>query len=488
VSISLEDLISIKARKYAGKGEIKFDNSEPFECDFEFTFRDDGKSKFEVVSYVTNDNCNTILDLLLNEKIHYASFEGIHAKNGKIKIDKLANDGGNIDGSSLNISQREKYLIREDLLRKILSLNGADEYLEQFRNTVFTSRLRFLVMSQVVIDYEKCRDSDIITSVSSLSNFQFGSSEDNSSSMTSKIEEFSVNIDKVDIQFETKPDYPKIISQCSFNRNPYVTSTATMDLENEKTDSAINLLNKICMLLSFSNGNWIIPLYTDYFKKGTLIRIIFYKNKTYRFNKSRYLIDSKNSPFVSLEDFLTRSYIKYDSLTKDFRIHKVIEYYISALVNSIEQEKFAVGYIALEVLCNAVPAYARNKGEVIEIKAIEETRGKLKKVFEKLKLDIGNVQLEHITDEIAYKKVTIKDAQRYLLKDLSLEIDETLIKELYDIRNKLYHGADYESNYKELSEGTVKLFDLLDRLILNIFGLKGINYLSKVLNYKEKKL
>jgi len=488
VSISLEDLISIKARKYAGQGEIKFDNSEPLKCDFEFMYRDDGKSKFEVVSYVTNDNCNTILDLLLNEKVHYASFEGIHAKNGKIKIDKLALDGGNINGSSLNMSQRDKYLIREDLLRKILSLNGADEYLEQFRNTVFTSRLRFLVMSQVVIDYEKCKDSDIITSVSSLSNFQFGSSEYNSSSMFSKIEEFSVTIDKVDIQFERKPDYPKIISQCSFNRNSHVTSIATMDLENAKTDSAINLLNKICMLLSFSNCNWIIPLYTDYFRKGNVIRTIFYKNKTYRFNKSRYLIDSKNSPFVSLQDFLTRSYIKYDSLTKDFRIHKVIEYYISAHVNSIEQEKFAVGYIALEVLCNAVPAYARNKGDVIEIKAIEETRGNLKKVFEELKLDISDDQLERITDEIAYKKVTIKDAQRYLLKDLSLPTDDILINNLYDIRNKLYHGADYDSNYKELSEGLIKLFDLLDRIILSMFGLKGIIYCSKVVNYKKREL
>ena len=75
-----------------------------------------------------------------------------------------------------------------------------------------------------------------------------------------------------------------------------------------------------------------------------------------------------------------------------------------------------------------------------------------------------------------------------MLKDLSLEMDETLIKELYDIRNKLYHGADYDSNYKELSEGMIKLFDLLDRIILSMFGLKGINYLSKVLDYKEKKL
>ena len=288
--------------------------------------------------------------------------------------------------------QGDKYLLKEELLRKLLSLNGADKYLDQFRHTVFTSRLKFLVMSQVIIDYEKCGDSDIVTLVYFLSNFQFGSSDDNSDSIASKIKQISVNIDNIDIHFETKGDYHKIISQCSFNRIPNVTSTATIDLENAKIDSAMNVLNKICMLLSFSNGNWITPLYTNYFKESILLKTVFYKNKTYRFNKSRHLIESRNSPFVSLINFLTRSYIKYDSLVKDFRIHKVIEYYISAHVNNIEQEKFAVGYIALEVLCNAVPSYATKKGEVIEIKAIEETRGKLKKVFKKLAMTWNKLQ------------------------------------------------------------------------------------------------
>jgi hypothetical protein len=89
---------------------------------------------------------------------------------------------------------------------------------------------------------------------------------------------------------------------------------------------------------------------------------------------------------------------------------------------------------------------------------------------------------------VAYKKVTIKDAQGYLLKDLALEADEELIKELYCIRNKLYHGADYDSNYEKLSEGIIKLFDLLDRIILSMFCLKGTHYLSKILNYTQKKL
>jgi len=79
----MEDHISIQARKYLGKGILKFDSFVLSDCDFEFMFRDDGKSRFEAVLYVTNDNCETILELLYNEKVHYASFEGTDMKMEK---------------------------------------------------------------------------------------------------------------------------------------------------------------------------------------------------------------------------------------------------------------------------------------------------------------------------------------------------------------------------------------------------------------------
>lgn len=484
----MEGHVSVHSRKYVGKGVLRFDNSAPLDCHFEFLFRNDGKSKFEGVLYVTNDNCNTILGLLYAKKVPIASFEGNDQGNGKIIINKMGLDAGDIHGSALGLPNDDKYKIRDDLLTKIVSVLGAEQHIESFRNLVFTSRLTFLLLSQVIITYKGYEDSDIITAVHALSNFQFGPTKEPSDALSPNIETFGVNMNDVKLIFERRTDYSKLISQSAFNRNPDITCTATMDIMKSNADRSLDTLNKICMLLSFSNGNWITPIYTDYLKEGTIIRTIFHNNKTYRFNNSRYLIDPKSLPYTSLIDFLTKSYKKYDNLVKDFRIHKVIEYYISAHVNSIQQEKFAVGYIALEVLCSAVPDYATNKGEEIEIKAIKETRGKLSKVFEDLELDISCDQLERITNETAYKKVTIKDAQRYLLKDLSIEIDENLIKKLYNIRNKLYHGVDYDSNYEELSDGMIKLFDLLDRIILSMFGLKGIKYLSKILNYKQKEL
>lgn len=105
-----------------------------------------------------------------------------------------------------------------------------------------------------------------------------------------------------------------------------------------------------------------------------------------------------------------------------------------------------------------------------------------------MNVELTDEQIKHVTDKVAYKKVTIKDCQRYLLNNLSLTVDEELIKELYNIRIKLFHGSDYDSNYEELSQGIIKLFDLLDRVILSLFGLKGIIYRSKIFNYKQAKL
>jgi hypothetical protein len=64
----MEDHITIQIRKYVGKGILRFDGIT-IECDFEFMFRNDGKSRFEAVFYITNDNGDRVLDLIRGNKI-----------------------------------------------------------------------------------------------------------------------------------------------------------------------------------------------------------------------------------------------------------------------------------------------------------------------------------------------------------------------------------------------------------------------------------
>ncbi len=118
---------------------------------------------------------------------------------------------------------------------------------------------------------------------------------------------------------------------------------------------------------------------------------------------------------------------------------------------------------------------AKKKKKVIEIKAIEGTKTKLKEVLKEINLSLTEDQISKIAHKVAYKKPSIKDVQKYLLvNQLNLPFDEVLINRLYKIRNNLWHGVDYdESNSEELDKGTLELYDLLDRIILKLFGFEG---------------
>jgi len=70
------------------------------------------------------------------------------------------------------------------------------------------------------------------------------------------------------------------------------------------------------------------PIYTDVFREGQLLYSCFHNHKTYRFVKSKFIMDPMNNNIDNLVRFLTQFYSVYDALLVDFRLHKVIEYYV----------------------------------------------------------------------------------------------------------------------------------------------------------------
>jgi hypothetical protein len=227
----------------------------------------------------------------------------------------------------------------------------------------------------------------------------------------------------------------------------------------------------VCKLLSFSNGNWIVPIYRHITSNGKIV-MTFFNHRTYGFNKSRYVINPTHPEDKNIINFVQSAFEKFDKLNTDFRVNKVIEYYISSLTNSL-QEKFVIGYMALEVLCHKVKQHAKNRREPIEIKAIREAIAKLKRCFAQRSLTISDKDADEIGREMAYKDVNIRDAQRYLFTKFNIQYSEKNILKLYKIRNTLYHGHDYENTYEDiqkLHKGIFDLSELLDRVILGLFG------------------
>ncbi len=320
-----EECVCVESRKYVGSGKLIFNSSVAIDCNFEFYFRNDGKSLFESISYLTNGNIQTLLDCIAPQAVIYVSFKGVDVHGGKVEVERIGvNSGSIIAGDMGGIPNPSKYKLDRTKLLKLLSVGSAETQLEIYSNSVFTVRLQFLLVSSLIITYEDISDKEPVTSISELSNFQFGPPTDASDNFTPSIVEFVAKEEGFDITFRRKSNYYKTITQCTFNRNTDTTSESIIETNYGKILQAHSTLSKLCKLISFANSNWIIPIYTDILKNGKTIKSIFYNHKTYNFVNSRYVIDARNLEDRNLIKFLNTSYKLYEDLVRDFRIHMVI--------------------------------------------------------------------------------------------------------------------------------------------------------------------
>jgi hypothetical protein len=94
----------------------------------------------------------------------------------------------------------------------------------------------------------------------------------------------------------------------------------------------------------------------------------------YPFVNSRRVIDTVNMQDGQLIKFLENAFDAYEDLKTYFRIHKVIEYYIFALTIYVLQERFTIGYMALEYLANAAIVLSKRHGDTPAPQALEDIR------------------------------------------------------------------------------------------------------------------
>ena len=320
----------------------------------------------------------------------------------------------------------------------------------------------------------------------SLINFSYGSDDDTLITVTPNLDSFIINLEEYKFNFEKRPDYLEVKKQSSNNNNSDITVFATLVTNQREILSARETLKSVCMLLSLASCNWVVPIFEDVRNGGKLYQSILYNHKSYPYIKAKYLINSKGNPSKTLGKFIEITYNKYLELVKKFRIHKVIEYYISAqTTNNTLQESFIKGYVALEVLCKSVMDYAKEQNEILVPGAIQETQDKLKSCFSKLSLDISDEDLRYITNSVAYKAITIKDSQRHLFKKFDIQYNEEILNKLYTTRNELFHGKDNYA-YEELLSRKIELYDILDKTILILLGWRGETYISKIDGYVPK--
>jgi hypothetical protein len=107
----------------------------------------------------------------------------------------------------------------------------------------------------------------------------------------------------------------------------------------------------------------------------------------------------------------------------------------------------------------------------------------LRSLLKDMNEQISGGSLKTISKELSYKHVSIKDEQYFTFDKFGIRYDRKTIKELYEVRNALFYGGDFD--FAKLFKRTVQLFDLLDRTILTMLGWKGKAYVSKEYHHGE---
>lgn len=489
----MNEAIVIEAYHTYGEGTIFFKSGFFCNCKFKLIVRNDCNYSFQCCLYLDNINLKDVLKIQsADNELNQASFQGRTATKGDISIKDITLTKIHFSSPYLgNEYDFEKYMLEYNKLKELfLAINKETHELNLSNIVYFTNRnfiviFEFLINTEIQINYDYPNNNEFITSKWSLTNFRFGPDVDDILKPFPFLCSFNIKTDLINFEFQRKYEYYEIIKQCSQNHINSVTCNVKVVALKKNLFFVKQKLDKICMILSFANGNWIVPVFNDTFKNKKLIQTIINVNQKvgyYPYIHSQYLIDIslQNN---DLNDFVNKSLNKYDALLVDFNIHKVIEYCISSISSHISQQKFTLGYFALECLCSKVKEYAEKNKDLLLPSAIKDTKTKLEKVCKNLKINIADEQLEIISNEVAYKQISIKDAQRYILKKFNVFYDNKNLNELYLIRNNLFHGNDYD--FYVLSKKIFELYDLLDRIILTMFDWKHRTYISKINGYKK---
>jgi hypothetical protein len=338
----------------------------------------------------------------------------------------------------------------------------------------------FFVASEVKIVYQTLIHNDVVSLIWGLTNFEFTGCERSTYGTTALWDKFSAMIGGFDIQFVHLINYSDVLSRLVANREVEVTAEAVIAAELGKLSDISPILHKACMILSFATSNWITTFYNDIFKDGQIIQTTLFPHKTFPFNRAGSIIQTLNSECY-LKKFLEIAFSSYDRLREEFGIDYVIEYYIAALTQRLQEEKFLIGAVAFECLGSYVPRYADKYGEKLESGSVEKTRKQIKSVMEELSVNISDEQIKIIVDSIAYRGIGLKDRLRYIFKKFAVKYEE---KELafVNVRGELVHTGRYQSG--NIITKIHDLFNLLDRTLLAMFGWKGQPYLDKRQRYK----
>ncbi len=463
-------------RLYLARGKLTISSGKQIECYLKLDYNaNQDNLEISCHFYLTNEDVSDVIQMLDSRTVQYASFNGSLFQGGTVSVGKIGLDSGSLTSYSPKDQAIPKYELKLESLLKILGCLGIVASIYNFLHTNVLVTLHYITVSPISIKYAHFSETEEIRFKWGLCNIEFGQS---SPGVIGTKETFAVCLSSVNIEFRKTNTYDFVISKLVNEGGSAVTCYAAYQGVYINPDQLFQQINSLCFLLSLATSNWVTPVYCDLFKHNKLVQTTLFNTKRRSFVKSQYLIDIRN--IEDLRNYLEIAILKYDEVMKEFPLNKCIDYIISSLVSSTLQDSFIIAYIALENICSRIEEFSEKRGERIEPQSVNDMKNILGKLFAKLRKSFSNEELDFIAKKVAYKKISIKQAQKYIFSAFNVNYEDGTIDDLYEVRNSLFHGSDYDQSLLRIK--TNDLYDLISKALLKMLGWNGA-FISKKRGY-----
>lgn len=305
--------------------------------------------------------------------------------------------------------------------------------------------LEFLPFSPVIISFQSIPEDTEVEYRIGLTNLLFLGTEWITTDGRNCLNRLSLSLEGRRIKLELLGEYGDVRRSLE---KPSVRVTSHVLITSTPIDKTVlDLVETLCILLSFASGTWITWLWIDHFKDGQLVRSTLYESKTLPSHIADHTIDCRYGQ--ELKTFLESAYPIYTTMKSCLGLNIVVEYYIHSKSARLMELKYLIACIGMECLNSHLSDYFKIQNKQVDLSTFRKN----------LNLFFNDISMSFTSDELDF----------------------------IDIRDKIVHTGRFPSKTNYLDEYR-KLINLFDRTILTILGYLGKPYLNVRKNYTKELL
>jgi hypothetical protein len=277
--------------------------------------------------------------------------------------------------------------------------------------------------------------------------------------------------------------YGSILEALELNGGVLATSMAIVELLKDcEMKDLENLIDDICLLLSFARATEINWIYYDVFSNDGQLLMSYHRDiPTRRFRSGDPLIGIFPSP-AELSPYLRKCFDNYRIKKKDLGLDLTIGYYLEAKSFNTLEVKYLSAFTALEVL-NSRYIIKRN---ILPKASFESLKNKVKSLVEELS-DAAVFEKALIIEKVSdLNRFPLRHCLKEMFDQLSITISDENLQRLIQIRNKIIHKGSPEGAHFRYADYSL-LISILDKSILKILGYDGY-YLDRLNQFNRVKI